>query len=215
MASMHIHHPVLSVCFRLASFFTFGTELFSGLTGKTYREVFFPLCGNWPERVRPSQRVWGSAELQLICTRMEDSLHYLCPSPVPIYTGSGGHPCLARHSQLLELSLLQTNGFISIYLYLYLTSMSVCLSAEFKQQLQCKILLCLRWCWKFKPWWSPCTGSSSGNNAGKILATTNCKRVLATVSPYSYFLFFLMFFQCFYKQHLLLLSLLQGNTIQL
>lgn len=40
-------------------------------------------------------------------------------------------------------------------------------------------------------------GSSSGNNTGKILATINYKCILATVSPYSYFLFFLMFFQCF------------------
>lgn len=164
---------------------------------RTYRtdiqRGFFPFCGNWPEHVRPSQQVWGSAELQLICTHMEDSsLHYIClkASP-PIHTGSGGHPRLARCSQLL-----QTNRFISTSTATA-TAISVCLSAEFKQWLPCKNLLCLRWCRKFKSWWSPCLRSSSDYNTGKILATINYKCILAAVSPYSYFLFVLMFFQCF------------------
>lgn len=70
-------------------------------------------------------------------------------------------------------------------------------SPEFKQRLQCKDLLSLRWCWKFVSWWSLCMGNAIDTNTGKFLATANYKCILATVSPSSYFLFFPLFFLCF------------------
>lgn len=45
-----------------------------------------------------------------------------------------------------------------------LLSLCLCLTAEFRLQLQCENLLCLRWCWKFMLWWNPCFGSRSNNN---------------------------------------------------
>lgn len=108
MASMHIHHPLLSVCLCLASLFTFGTELFSGLTGQTYREDFSPFVGT-------GLNMWGQGskcEVQQSCSW---SAHIwrtpLCITCVsrPIHTGSGGHPHSARCSQLLR-----TNHFTSI-----------------------------------------------------------------------------------------------------
>lgn len=150
------------LCFQsasLASLFTFATGLFPDPTGQTYKQgIFSPFCVNWPEHARPRQRLWSSAELLLICTCIEDFSLYLPQGCLPAHTGSAGHPHLANCSQPLELSLLQTNAFISIFIS----------TTEFRLQLQCENLLRLKWCWKFMSWWNPCFGSSSDNN-GKFL----------------------------------------------
>lgn len=116
MTSIHIHHAWLSGSLHLANLVTFAAELF-WLTGQG--EIFFPYFRTWPEHVRPRQQVWGSAELQLICTCIRDfSLCHMCrKSMPPVYRGPGGHPYLARCSHLFELPLLQTTLFYLDNLY--------------------------------------------------------------------------------------------------
>lgn len=79
----------------------------------TSRVGFFPFCVNWPEHVRPRQRLWGSAELLLICTCIQDFSLYVpqgqsaCPYRLCWASSSGCSQSLSLH---------QTNAFISIFI---------------------------------------------------------------------------------------------------
>lgn len=108
----------------------------------TSRVFFSPFFVRWPERVKPRQRLWGSAELLSVCPCIEDFSfcvpqgHSACPYRL-CWTFSS--------AQLLTVTsavLIKAFRWMLLYLYLYLT-------AEFRLQLQCENLLCLRWCWKF------------------------------------------------------------------
>jgi len=201
MASMHIHHPLLSVCLCLVSLFTLGTELFSGLSGQTYSEDFSPFVGTglntWGQaQEHEVQQGWSySAQVwrtPLCITWVSGPVLLSMQALVGIVIWPGAPSCFRQTVLYLPLPVPLP---LCLYLYIYIY-LSICLSAEFEQWFQCKNLLCLRSCWKFVLMES-LPGSSSDNNTETILAAINYKRILATVSPYSYFLFFLVFFPCF------------------
>lgn len=148
------------LCFQsasLAGLFTIATGLFPGLTGQTYKQDGFCSLLSWTWEAKPEIVRFSRAAVNL---HMHWELFIICASrPV----------CLPIQALLGILIWLTVPSHLScpcfrqmlLYLYLYLT-------AEFRLQLQCENLLCLRWCWKFMSWWNPCFRSSSDNN-GKFL----------------------------------------------